>query len=60
MLSYQHPHQIKFPQCQIRKNNPNIRRRIKRDKEINDKKGVAGIVKSSRRNQGNRSRGTPV
>ncbi|KAL5262965.1 hypothetical protein ACHWQZ_G008393 [Mnemiopsis leidyi] len=46
--------------CQVRKNNPNIRRRIKRDKEINDKKGVAGIVKSSRRNHGNRSRGTPV
>lgn len=46
--------------CQRRKDNPNIIRRIKRDKGIPDKKGVAGIVKSNRRGNDNRPRSTPV
>jgi len=46
--------------CQRRKDNPNIRRRIKRDKEIADKRGVAGIVKSNRGRRDDRTRSTPV
>lgn len=46
--------------CQRRKDNPHIQRRLKRDKQIADKKGVAGIVKPRRHNNSRSRGGTPV